>query len=109
MQITDLPFGLTDWDSLPDTLHPGTHGTACWRTRQFGPLRVRRVVYSPGYVADHWCVKGHILLCLEGELHIELEDGRRFTLTPGTSYQVADHAEPHRSSTTTGAKLFIVD
>ncbi|MBE5529060.1 hypothetical protein A9J41_03445 [Laribacter hongkongensis] len=109
MQITDLPFGLTDWDNLPDTLHPGTHGTAYWRTRQFGPLRVRRVVYSPGYVADHWCSKGHILLCLDGELHTELADGRRFVLRPGMSYQVADNAEPHRSSTPTGATLFIVD
>ena len=109
MQITDLPFGLTDWNSLPDTLHPGTHGTAYWRTRQFGPLRVRRVVYSPGYVADHWCSKGHILLCLDGELHTELADGRRFVLRPGMSYQVADNAEPHRSSTPTGATLFIVD
>ena len=71
--------------------------------------RVRLVEYSPAYRADHWCSKGHILLCLEGELHTELADGRRFTLTPGVSYHVADGAEPHRSSTPTGAKLFIVD
>jgi len=67
------------------------------------------VEYSPGYLADHWCVKGHILFCLEGELHTELEDGRTFVLKSGMSYQVADNAEPHRSSTATGAKLFIVD
>ena len=67
------------------------------------------VDYSPGYLADHWCSKGHILLCLEGELHTELEDGRTFLLRPGMSYQVADGAEPHRSCTATGAKLFIVD
>jgi hypothetical protein len=67
------------------------------------------VEYSPGYRADHWCSKGHILLCLEGELHTELADGRRFVLKPGTSYQVADHAEPHRSYTAVGAKLFVVD
>jgi quercetin dioxygenase-like cupin family protein len=75
----------------------------------FGNIRVRMVEYSPGYEADHWCAKGHILLCLEGELHTELGDGRWFTLRPGMSYQVADGAEPHRSSTRTGAKLFIVD
>jgi hypothetical protein len=46
---------------------------------------------------------------LEGELHTELEDGRKFMLSPGMSYQVGDHAEAHRSSTATGAKLFIVD
>jgi hypothetical protein len=67
------------------------------------------VEYSAGYLADHWCEKGHILLCLEGTLHTELKDGRRFLLTPGMSYQVADQAEPHQSSTHNGAKLFIVD
>jgi hypothetical protein len=46
---------------------------------------------------------------LEGELRTELKDGRTFTLRPGMSYQVADKAEPHRSSTGVGARLFIVD
>ena len=109
MQISDIGFGTTDWQRIEATLHPGETGTAHWRTQQFGAIRVRMVEYSPGYVADHWCVKGHILLCIEGELHTELEDGRTFTLTPGMSYQVADNAEPHRSSTKSGAKLFIVD
>ncbi len=76
---------------------------------KFNDIRVRMVDYSPGYVADHWCTKGHILLCMAGELHTELADGRRFVLTPGVSYQVADDAEPHRSFTSTGAQLFIVD
>jgi mannose-6-phosphate isomerase class I len=67
------------------------------------------VEYTAGYRADHWCVKGHILLCIEGQLETELKDGRRFTLKPGMSYQVADNAEPHRSSTQIGARLFIVD
>ena len=74
-----------------------------------GGIRVRMVEYSPGYLADHWCSKGHILLCLEGELTTELADGRTFVLKPGMSYQVADAAEPHRSRTAIGAKLFIVD
>lgn len=109
MQLTQIPFGTTDWADVPATDHPGETGSARWRTRQFGSVRVRMVEYTPGYLADHWCVKGHILLCLEGELHTELEDGRRFVLQPGMSYQVADGAEPHRSSTPGGAKLFIVD
>ena len=109
MQMSDIPFGTTDWSAVPRTEHPGTTGVAHWRTRQFGAIRVRMVEYSPGYLADHWCEKGHILLCLEGSLDTELADGRRFTLTPGTSYQVADGAEPHRSSTAMGARLFIVD
>jgi quercetin dioxygenase-like cupin family protein len=67
------------------------------------------VEYSPGYLADHWCKKGHVLLVLEGELTTELSDGRTFTLSAGTSYQVADDVNPHRSYTKSGAKLFIVD
>ncbi|HWV09589.1 MAG TPA: DHCW motif cupin fold protein [Pseudomonas sp.] len=109
MDIRDIPFGITDWNSIERTEHSGETGAAYWRTQHFGNLRVRMVEYTPGYLADHWCKKGHILLCLEGELHTELEDGRRFVMTPGMSYQVADQAEAHRSSTATGARLFIVD
>jgi hypothetical protein len=109
MQISGIPFGTTDWATLTPTPHPGETGMAHWRTRMFGDIRVRMVEYTPGYRADHWCVKGHFLLCIAGELHTELADGRRFTLTPGMSYQVADNAEPHRSSTASGATLFIVD
>lgn len=109
MQMSDIPFGTTDWSSITPTEHSGETGKALWRTCQFGTIRVRMVEYTPGYLADHWCVKGHILLCLEGELHTELEDGRTFLLKAGMSYQVADNAEPHRSSTPCGARLFIVD
>ncbi|RCS58088.1 DHCW motif cupin fold protein [Parvibium lacunae] len=109
MKIENLPFVTTDWHTVSRSAHPGTHGMAYWRTQQFGDIRVRMVEYSAGYLADHWCQKGHILLCLSGELHTELADGRHFVLTPGQSYQVADGAEPHRSSTPTGATLFIVD
>lgn len=109
MQISDVPFGTTDWSALQPTEHKGERGTAYWRTQNFGGIRVRMVEYTPGYVADHWCVKGHILLCVAGELQTELEDGRIFSLKPGMSYQVADNAEPHRSSSLTGATLFIVD
>ena len=109
MLMSHIPFGTTDWSQVERVEHKGEAGAAYWRTRQFGDIRVRMVEYSPGYLADHWCSKGHVLLCLEGELHTELADGRKFVLTPGTSYQVADGAEPHRSYTATGAKLFIVD
>jgi hypothetical protein len=109
MQITDIPFGITDWSSVEPTTHKGDTGVATWRTCQFGEIRVRMVDYSPGYMADHWCEKGHIILCVEGELVTDLADGRSFKLTPGMSYQVADGAEPHRSHTVNGARLFIVD
>ncbi len=109
MEITGIPFGNTNWAKIERTEHKGDRGIAYWQTQIFGDIRVRMVEYSPNYLADHWCSKGHILLCLEGELDTELEDGRHIILTPGTSYQVADNAEAHRSSTKVGAKLFIVD
>jgi hypothetical protein len=109
MNMTGIPFGTTEWAGIGAEERAGLSGKAYSRTRHFGPIRVRMVEYSPGYAADHWCVKGHILLCLAGELHTELADGRRFVLTPGMSYQVADNAEPHRSSTPVGARLFVVD
>ena len=109
MKMSDIPFGIAKWDEIPPTEHAGTSGKALWRTQQFGDMRVRMVEYTPGYVADHWCDKGHILLCLSGRLDTELADGRTFTLLPGMSYQVADDTAPHRSSTQDGATLFIVD
>lgn len=113
MLITQIPFITTDWSQIERTEHTGERGVAHWRTQFFGqasnPIRVRMVEYSAGYLADHWCHKGHILFVLSGELTTELDDGRIFVLTTGMSYQVADGFEAHRSSTLTGAQLFIVD
>jgi hypothetical protein len=109
MNIKDIPFGITHWNEIVPTHHAGLTGSATWRTQMFGDIRVRMVEYTPRYEADHWCSKGHILLCMRGELETELKDGRRFTLKPGMSYQVADALEPHRSISKTGALLFIVD
>jgi hypothetical protein len=109
MRMTDIPFGTTDWSTVQPTTHAGETGTATWRSRQFGDIRVRLVEYSPGYMADHWCDKGHIIFCVNGELNTDLSDGRKFTLTPGMSYQVADGSDAHRSHTAKGAQLFIVD
>jgi hypothetical protein len=109
MQMDDIPFGTTEWAAVSPTVHPGETGEARWRTREFGGIRVRVVEYSPGYLADHWCEKGHILYVLDGILDTELSDGSVVRLTPGTSYQVADGASSHRSRTETGARLFIVD
>jgi quercetin dioxygenase-like cupin family protein len=109
MRIDALPFGVVDWSQVETSRHAGQTGEATWRTRRFGDLRLRLVDYSPGYRADHWCTKGHFLLCLEGELETELADGRRFTLLPGQMYHVADGAEPHRSTSRSGARLYVVD
>jgi len=109
MKMSGFPFATTDWTQVPASQHPGETGMALWRTQNFGDIRVRMVEYSAGYLADHWCTKGHAILCLEGELETELADGRRFHLKPGESYQTADGEPGHRSSTKTGARLFIVD
>ncbi len=109
MRIPDILFQTTDWAAVEPTTHAGENGVAHWRTRQFGDIRVRMVDYSPGYRADHWCEKGHVLLCLEGELHTELKDGRVEVLRAGMSYQVGDGMQAHRSYSPHGARLFIVD
>jgi hypothetical protein len=110
MKIPACPFTITDWSQVTPTTHGGETGSATWRTLNIGELRVRMVEYSAGYLADHWCDRGHVLLVLEGELETELRDGRKFKLRPGMSYQVSDFGDAaHRSFTSTGVKLFIVD
>jgi len=109
MKIEGVPFQVPDWSKIEPVEHAGETGVATWRTVELGNIRVRKVEYHPGYLADHWCSRGHVLVVLEGELVTELQDGRRFTMTAGMSYQVAEGAEPHRSSTQHGASLFIVD
>jgi hypothetical protein len=110
VKIPAFPFTVTDWSQVAPTTHPGETGQALWRTLTIGDLRVRMVEYSPGYLADHWCDRGHVLFVVAGELETELRDGRRFTLKPGMSYQVSDFGDAaHRSSTRSGATLFIVD
>jgi quercetin dioxygenase-like cupin family protein len=109
MHLDNIPFQVTDWSAVAVTEHPGDSGVARWRTVEVGNVRVRRVEYTAGYVANHWCERGHVLLVLQGELVTELRDGRSFTLKAGDSYEVADGAAPHRSRTAGGASLFIVD
>jgi quercetin dioxygenase-like cupin family protein len=109
VRIEAVPFTTTDWSTVEATEHAGTTGVARWRTFEQGNVRVRLVEYSPGYVADHWCRRGHVLFVLEGEITTELEDGTEHVLKAGTSYQVEDDGAAHRSRTATGAKLFIVD
>jgi hypothetical protein len=109
MKIENVPFMTTDWSQIAPTEHRGETGMAFWRTLETGNIRVRMVEYTAGYQADHWCSRGHVLLVMAGELVTELQDGRKFKMGAGMSYQVASDAEPHRSSSAGGAKLFIVD
>jgi len=110
VKIPACPFTVADWAQIEPTVHNGETGLAYWRTLNIGDIRVRHVEYTPGYLANHWCDRGHILFVLEGEIISELKDGRTFTLSAGMSYQVSDFGDAaHRSFTPKGAKLFIVD
>jgi hypothetical protein len=104
-----ISFQTTDWSAIPVTEHSGETGTAFWRTLQLGDLRIRMVEYSENYMADHWCSKGHIIYCIEGEMTTELRDGKKYVLSEGMTYQVSDDASEHRSMTTKGVKLLIID
>ena len=109
MNDKNIPFQTVDWSTVPRTEHKGETGVAYWQTLRFDGLRVRVVEYSKGYKADHWCEKGHIVYCLEGEVVNERQDGPSSVLTPGMSYIVSDDLSSHRSVTETGVKLLIID
>lgn len=109
MKLAPFPFQVTHWESVPRELHAGIRGTATWQILQMNDIRIRFVEYSPGYEADHWCSKGHIIFCISGAMETTLEDGRRFTLSAGMTYEVGDDCEAHRSASREGCRLFIVD
>lgn len=104
-----IPFQTIDWSEIPKTVHAGETGTAYWQTLQFPGLRIRIVEYSPGYIADHWCQKGHIVHCLEGEFISELQNGESARLSRGMTYVVSDELSSHRSVSANGVKLMIID
>lgn len=104
-----IPFQVTEWDKVPDSDHPGDSGIARWKTLQLPGLRIREVQYSAGYLADHWCQKGHVLYVLDGSIISELATGEKFEMKKGSSYVVSDELSSHRSYSENGAKLLIVD
>lgn len=106
---SNIPFTTIDWEQIARTGHPGETGTAWWQTKQFEGLRLRIVEYSPGYLADHWCRKGHIVHCLDGKFESQMETGETFFLEKGQTYVVSDDLSSHRSSTPNGVKLLIID
>lgn len=105
----NIPFHAINWDKIPKVEHTGETGTSYWQTIQFEGLRLRIVEYSSGYLADHWCQKGHIVHCLEGEFISELDNGEEFSLTKGMTYVVSDNLSSHRSVSKNGVKLLIID
>ena len=110
MKLSDIPTGLTDWSSLSASSQIGANGAAAVRGRQLGDVQIRLVAYSAHYEADHWCHKGHILFVVSGSVAIEHSDGRRYEISTGMSYHVADDdGAPHRLISNSGASVFIVD
>jgi quercetin dioxygenase-like cupin family protein len=109
MKMSPRNMSVIDWTTADATEHAGEKGVAIWRTQQCGDIRLRVVEYTPGYVADHWCSKGHVIYCLKGSLDIALQDGQQLVLKTGQTYHVGDGDPAHRSSTPEGATLFIVD
>ena len=109
MNLDPIPFQTTDWSNIPKTTHRGETGIAYWQTLQFDGLRIRMVEYSENYLADHWCEKGHIIYCLEGEMETELSSGEKYLLKKGMTYQVSDDMSSHRSYSKDGVKLLIID
>ncbi len=107
--MSQIPFKNIDWAKIEKAEHPGETGTAFWQTAQFEGLRIRLVEYSAGYLADHWCQKGHIVHCLKGEFVTEQTSGEKFTLTEGMTYVVSDDLSSHRSLTQNSVKLLIID
>jgi len=107
--MSKIDFQTIDWNKITPTEHAGDSGLALWKTMQYDGLRVRMVEYSAGYLANHWCKKGHIVQCLEGEFVSELDNGEKFTLTGGMTYIVSDDLSNHRSISKNGVKLLIID
>jgi quercetin dioxygenase-like cupin family protein len=105
----NIPFQLIDWNKISKEEHKGATGNSFWQTLQYDGLRVRIVEYSAGYLADHWCKKGHIVHCLEGEVLNELENGDKHLLKTGMTYIVSDEMSSHRSVAKEKVKLLIID
>lgn len=104
-----IPFQTIQWDNIPKEEHASEQGMSWWQTLQLPGLRLRLVEYSLGYLAGHWCRKGHIVHCLEGSFDSELATGEVFTLSQGQSYVVSDDAGSHRSTSKNGVKLLMID
>jgi hypothetical protein len=109
MTTDNIPFQTIDWTVIPKVEYKGETGTATWQTVQFPGLRIRIVEYSKGYLADHWCQKGHIVHCLEGEFISELQNRDKSSLKKGMTYVVSDDLSSHRSFSKNGVKVMIID
>ncbi|MEO6132180.1 MAG: DHCW motif cupin fold protein [Saprospiraceae bacterium] len=105
----EIPFTLIDWSELDLKIKEGVTGSSAQKVIDFAGLKIRIVEYSPGFMADHWCMKGHIVHCLQGNFESEMENGEKYYLTAGMTYVVSDEMSSHRSNTKNGTTLLIID
>jgi len=109
MQIASFPFSIVDWNDIEKMQFSGITGQSSWKTVEMNDIRIRLVEYSKNYLADHWCMKGHVIFCVEGAMTMELKSGKEYRLEKGMTYITGDNGIPHKSSSEQGCKLFIVD
>lgn len=107
--MSKIPYMAIDWTTVEKVENSGNTGSTTTQTIHFDGIRIRLVEYSKDYTADHWCQKGHIVYCLEGEFVSQLKNGNNFILSQGMTYIVSDELSSHRSISENGVKLFIID
>jgi hypothetical protein len=105
----NIPFQTIDWTTIKKEVFQGETGAAISQTTEFAGLRIRLVEYTEGYTADHWCQKGHIVYCVEGEFLTELSRGDDVVIRKGDAFVVSDDLSSHRTVSEKGARIFIVD
>jgi hypothetical protein len=105
-----IPFQTINWETIPPIEHSGASGISISRTFQSDIIRLRLVDFSPKYKADHWCGKGHVIYCLDGDFVLHLKDGSKNVVTKGMTCQMLDDTQnPHLMISESGCKLFILD
>jgi hypothetical protein len=109
MLIPDHPFFTTDWREIESETISGETGIVIQKIKFVGDIRIRMLDYSANYLADHWCTKGHIIQCLEGEIQLVFDNGKESTLMSGMTFAVGDESSSHKTFSKNGCKLFIID
>lgn len=109
MKIESIPFTFVNWEEVEKVRQKGETGFAIVQTAPLNDITIRLVEYSKNYLADHWCTKGHIVYCLEGQFVLELHTGEKYILLKGMSFIVSDDVSNHKAYSKSGAKIFIVD
>ncbi len=107
--MNSIPFLTLNWGKIEKIEHKGETGTSFIQSIRLNYIRIRIIEYSAVYIAAHWCQKGHIVHCLEGEFFSILENSDGFVLKKNMSFVVSEGMSSHRIASVSGAKLLIID